>query len=159
MSTLVGDIMTKNVQLARDHWSAKELATFFSDKRITGAPVVDINGGLLGAVSVTDLIKVTTYGGRQGEEVDSAQDYFASFLGQAFSEGEIQGLMDIATGSFNVRDIMTSVVEKVPPELAVKAAARLLVEKKIHRIFVVDGNEQLVGICSSTDLLRYFSQP
>lgn len=158
MSTVVGDIMTKDVMVARDHWSAKELAVYFSDNRITGTPVVDINGELLGAVSVTDLVKVTGYGDLKSAQVDSVQDYFSSFLGQSFSEGDAQGLMDMAAGSFNVRDIMTSTIQKISPELAVKEAAKLLVDKNIHRVFVIDNNDQLVGICSSTDLLRYFSQ-
>lgn len=159
MSTVVGDIMTKDVMVARDHWSAKELAVYFSDNRITGTPVVDINGELLGAVSVSDLVKVTGYGdAANSAEVNSAQDYFSSFLGQSFNEGDVQGLMDMASGSFNVRDIMTSTIQKISPELAVKEAAKLLVDKSIHRVFVVDNNDQLVGVCSSTDLLHHFSQ-
>jgi CBS domain-containing protein len=56
-----------------------------------------------------------------------------------------------------VRDVMISDVLTVPPDLPVTEAAKLLVERRIHRLPVVDG-EKLVGIVSSLDFTRVVAE-
>jgi len=54
-----------------------------------------------------------------------------------------------------VRDIMTKEVHAVSPDDPVERAIRLMVEHRIHRIPVVEG-DRLVGIVTRGDILRGF---
>jgi len=53
----------------------------------------------------------------------------------------------------SVKDIMTKDVIKVSPEMEIAHAARLLLEKSINGVPVVDGTGKLVGILCQSDLV------
>ena len=53
----------------------------------------------------------------------------------------------------SVKDIMTKDVITVPPEMEVAHAAKLLLEKGINGVPVVDGTGKLVGILCQSDLV------
>ena len=53
--TTAQDVMTRDVLTARADWSIDRLADFFIDKSISGAPVLEPDGSLVGVVSSTDL--------------------------------------------------------------------------------------------------------
>ncbi len=54
-----------------------------------------------------------------------------------------------------VQSVMTEGVISITPEIPIEEAARILLEHKIGGLPVVE-NEQLVGIISTTDILRAF---
>jgi len=56
-----------------------------------------------------------------------------------------------------VRDVMTPVVHHVAATAAVAEAARIMVERHIHRLVVTEGR-QPVGMITSTDLLRVIAE-
>jgi predicted transcriptional regulator len=147
----VKSIMTASVVQAKLHWTVKELAHFFSENHVTGAPVCDINGQLVGVVTVTDLLKVTGYD-QSESEMAKVQAYYEEFLGQAFSEHQTQQLMDVAQSSFGVKDIMSAQVLSVEVDCQIAEVARLMVKEKVHRVFVTE-DEQLVGVVSTMDVL------
>ena len=51
------DIMNSDVLTVRDDMTVHELANFFTDKMISGAPVVNNMGQLLGVVSLSDIVR------------------------------------------------------------------------------------------------------
>ncbi len=53
----------------------------------------------------------------------------------------------------SIKDIMTRDVIAIPPEMDIAHAARLLLEKGINGVPVVDGTEKLVGILCQSDLV------
>jgi len=53
-----------------------------------------------------------------------------------------------------VRDVMTPHVLCVSPDESVIVAARLMLEKKISGLPVVDDSEKLVGVVTEGDFLR-----
>ena len=55
---------------------------------------------------------------------------------------------------FKVRDLMTFEPEVVHPDDTIRAAADKLAQGNFHALPVVDDNTQLVGMITSTDLLR-----
>jgi len=57
--------------------------------------------------------------------------------------------------SFRVEEVMTIGVEAVRPHDSVQKATEILAEGRIHAVPVVDERERLVGMVTSTDLLRY----
>ena len=57
-----------------------------------------------------------------------------------------------------VSEVMTATVYAVPPHAAVRDAARMMLEHRIHHL-VVTHKKKIVGILSSYDLLRVVAEP
>ena len=57
MSLLASDVMIKDVVTVLESAPLKEVARILSEKNITGAPVVNSNGELVGVISETDIIR------------------------------------------------------------------------------------------------------
>ena len=60
--------------------------------------------------------------------------------------------------SFQIREIMHRKVISVTPDTIIKEAAHLMAEKKIGSLPVLEGDE-LVGLVTSTNVLRYLAKP
>ena len=60
MSLRASDVMIKDVLTVAESTPLKEVAKLFGEKRITGAPVVNAQGELLGVISETDIIRKST---------------------------------------------------------------------------------------------------
>ncbi|MFZ5477477.1 MAG: CBS domain-containing protein [Myxococcota bacterium] len=67
-------------------------------------------------------------------------------------------VMDEARLEAAVGDWMATDVEAIYPETTISEAARLLAMLRVGSLPVVDGEEQLVGILSVTDLLVYIAE-
>jgi CBS domain-containing protein len=150
------DIMTAEVHSAKPNWSMAVLAEFFAKHRISGAPVVDSAGKLLGVVTVTDLARQVNYT-RPEENMDTVHRYYDEYLGQSYSSVDESALQEIAHSSQTVNDVMTPLVFEVHQDTAAKEVALVLLNKHVHRVFVSDG-DALVGIISSMDLLAHFAE-
>ncbi|OGP26263.1 MAG: hypothetical protein A2038_13265 [Deltaproteobacteria bacterium GWA2_57_13] len=84
--------------------------------------------------------------------VVSQRDLFYSALVKAlgFKQREQKDLMR----TLRVQEVMSKPVITIPPDATAKEAARLMAEKKIGCLPVVEG-EALVGLVTETDILRY----
>ncbi len=60
MTLHASDVMIKDVVTVAETMPLKEITILFKEKKITGAPVVDANGELVGVISETDIIRKTT---------------------------------------------------------------------------------------------------
>ena len=60
MTLYASDVMIKDVVTVAESMPLKELTNLFKERKITGAPVVDANGELVGVISETDVIRKTT---------------------------------------------------------------------------------------------------
>lgn len=98
--------------------------------RISALAVVDDSGALIGTLSRTDLLRV---GRIQAGAARKA--HLLTLPHQAVSE------------------IMTPDPQTVPQDEALGFAARLMVEHRVHRIFVLQ-DERLLGVVSTKDLMR-----
>jgi len=140
------DVMTASVILAGPNLGIHDLAKLLLDKGISGVPVVDAGGKLIGIVSESDLI-----GGGDSDQ-EARRDRWLRFL----AEGELlnpEFLASLHSPDRRARDIMASPIVSVSEEAEVGEIARLLIAHHIKRVPVVrDG--QVVGIVSRVDLLR-----
>ena len=132
----VKELMTKNVLSVKKNISIRKLVKLLGEQSITGAPVVDDDGKLIGIVSSTDVIQAIDHLIRVHISIDEQQE---------------------DKGKYNwVDGIMTSKVITVSEEDDVRDVFHTLVERKIHRVPVVrDGKP--VGIISSLDACRLVS--
>jgi CBS domain-containing protein len=96
IALLVRDVMTRFVLTVRSDWSVEELKGFLIEHGISGAPVVNAAGEVVGVVSATDVL-------RQGETGESigrrrADNLLAESLDRGLSADELRA-MYVGTGS------------------------------------------------------------
>jgi CBS domain-containing protein len=100
-----------------------------AERRISSVPVLGAGGRLLGVISQTDLLRV----GR-------------------LQPASLAGVHAIDLPDESAGEHMHQGVVTVAPDTAVTAAARAMVERRIHRVFVEDGG-RLAGVFSTEDAL------
>lgn len=143
------DVMNPNVLMVQEDMTVEELARFLVESEISGAPVVDSAGRLVGVVSVTDLARSVAEG------TDSAldrPDFFISEWGGTLRRDEVEELRFGGEAEMRVRDIMTAAIYSVDAETPIPEVAETLINSHIHRLLVTSG-ERVVGIVTSSDLL------
>jgi len=137
MSTLVRDVMTRDVVVARPGTGFREIVRQVEDKHVHALPVVDESGRVLGIVAESDLL-----------------------LKEELTEGPVRmpfqrrGRMRLA--GTKAGEIMTSPAVTIDPDQTLGQAARLLHRRHIGRLPVVEKDGRLVGIVTRSDLLTIF---
>ncbi len=138
---LAKDVMTRDVATVTPETRVEDIAKLLLRRDISGVPVVDARGRLVGMVSEGDLIRRGETEGRRswwlnlltGPE-ERARDYLKAHGGHA-------------------EDVMTREVVSVSEETPVGEIARILERRRIKRVPVVrDG--KLVGLVSRANLLH-----
>jgi len=145
----VGEVMTERVITVREETPFKELARLMRAHDVSGLPVVDASGTLVGIVTEADLLEVV------GEPtgVKKRHTQFGRLIDRLLTPGH-GGDIDRATAYASARSLMTSEVITTAPETLVREAARHIVESGVKRLPVLDRDRKVVGIVSRQDLLR-----
>jgi CBS domain-containing protein len=126
----VAELMQPKVRTISSEACVADVVVSLADGHISGLPVVDKGGRIIGVVSTTDVLTAEA-------EADSERS----------AEG--RGLM----AETPVRDIMTPRPYTVAPYEDVREAARQMLYAEVHRLFVAQG-DHLVGVISTTDIVR-----
>jgi CBS domain-containing protein len=120
--------MTRDLEFARGDTPVDQIARTMHMRDISGVPIVDGRGRLVGVVTRTDLIGLGLLQvGRRA--TDSA----------------------MALPHRRASEVMTHAPVEVHSAVALRHAARLMIDNEIHRVFVNEG-DQLVGVISAVDL-------
>lgn len=144
---LVSDVMTKKVLAVSPNTSLETAARLFAQKRVSGAPVVEDSGELVGVVSLTDLADPDRE--RGGDIGDGL--YYSLQAGLADEHGD-----PTVRRQGTVADVMTPTVLSIPAGASIVAAGRKMVGLGVHRLVVIDEGHLLAGIVSVIDLVRGF---
>ena len=139
------DIMIHPVLAVRESWTVHELASFFTEKGISGAPVLDAAGRLTGVVSLTDIVDQVTRDREPDARPSRAWE-------KRFNPEDLKGLA-IEDGGRLVAEIMTPTFFTIPDTTPLPKIARTMVAGRIHRLLVTRGGH-VVGIVTTLDLLR-----
>ncbi len=137
----VRDVMTRDVLTVSPSTPLKDVARLLVERRVSGVPVVDEDGSVLGVVSEGDILVKER--GRPGR---------ASLLERLIevgSEAEKHDARDAA-------DAMTTPAVTIRPGRAISEAAALMLDRCVNRLPVVDAHGALVGIVTRADLVRAF---
>ncbi|MGI9275580.1 MAG: CBS domain-containing protein [Endozoicomonas sp.] len=144
-------VMTCKVITVPNDWTVDRLARFFTDKGISGAPVVDESSRLVGVVTLSDIVRQTGSGTVDMERRDD--DFYNSLYDSALSEEDQRAFHESVDNSVMINDIMTPMVFEVAPETPLMNVAEAMVKGRIHRVLVTR-DRQLKGIISALDLLK-----
>lgn len=137
------DLMTRKVVTLSPDNSVRHAARLMIDLAVSGLPVVDDAGKLVGMVTEGDLLRRV--------EPDSIEQASARWHHWATPEGIARDY--VKSHSWRVADVMTSPVVSVSEGVPLHEVAALLEARGIKRVPVVrDGH--IVGIISRADLLR-----
>ena len=151
-SMTVSDIMQREVLAVDADWSLEELAGFLVDHNISGAPVTEENGELVGVVSMTDILRHGSMPDN-GEVADDTHDVYLYELERQLGHEELRMFHTRSESSAQVRDIMTPMIFKVEEGTRVQEVAETMLRGGIHRVFVTQGNT-LTGIVTTLDMLQ-----
>ena len=146
------DLMTSPVYVLKADMDVREAVSTFDKHGISGAPVVDSEGDLVGVLSQTDIVH--WYLGRDDELVVDT-DYWHRADVQPASVPA--GFKVIDTNVPMVSELMTPVTVAATADTSAARLAALMVEWKVHRVIVTHRGDQVAGIVSALDLLKVFA--
>ena len=149
----VRDLMNPDIMTVADEMTTDELARYLIEREISGAPVVDSQGHLIGVVSMTDI------GRNMAEPSDVELSRDSGFYRDIAADFTLEdsGERYVEERAVTVRDVMTPVIHQVPVTASVTDAARVMVDQHIHRLVVTQGKEP-VGIITSMDVLKMVAE-
>ena len=139
----VQDVMTKDVRTIAPEASLKDAARQLVEHRISGMPVRDARGRVVGVISEGDIL----YKERGRTE---PRGPLARFLDGSATAAERK------RAARTVRDAMSAPVVTITETSQAAAAARSMVEAGVNRLPVLDWDGSLVGIVTRADLVRAF---
>ena len=146
------DIMNPEVLTVNTDLSIQGLADFLFQNAISGAPVISDDGKLIGAVSVTDILRHETVL-EKGVQFNQRHDYYVHTTEDLFSHQDLDALHFTDDAPATVGDIMTSRILVVEENDAVQKVADTMIKNRIHRVFVTRGDKP-IGVISTADMLR-----
>jgi len=137
------DLMTTNVVTVASHATAQEAAGLMLRHRISGLPVVDRSGKLVGIVSEGDLLQRAELG------TERVRAWWLELL----TSNRILAGDYVKAHARNVSELMTREVITARPDTPINAIALLLEKHAIKRVPILD-HGKLVGIVARANLVQ-----
>ena len=157
MARTVADLMQKKVLTIAPGKTLPELERALLRSRVGAMPVVERSGKMVGIVSRSDVVRQLCLERSLGEAM---ADAYRDQTDEAFVEKSRRDVAEAVGKRMEqlcVRDVMIRDIVTVPPDLPVGKAAQLMLERRIHRLPVVESGK-LVGIVSSLDFTRLVAE-
>lgn len=149
---IASDVMTSNPVSIRDELTVHEAVVFLTERRISAAPVINEAGRPVGVVSEADILR---------HDREHAEHLYWLPQKEVDRELTLESGEHLDGRSFEVevpnitrvRDIMNPIVYAVRMTTPIFEVVAQLVKRRIHRLFVVDDDESLVGVITTLDVL------
>ncbi len=138
----VSDVMTSPALTTQPDAPLKEAALTLVREGISGLPVVDDDGRVIGVLSEADVIAKEGFQPRKG-----------GFLSWLLAPDD--PWLEERLAARTVGEAMSAPAVTITPNRPLSAAATRMIEERVNRLPVVDG-DRLVGIVSRADLVRAF---
>ncbi len=132
------DVMSVRVHTVRPEDPVSKAVALICRHRISGVPVVDKGGDLIGLISERDVLQA----------MYPDMPALKARRGASRSSGRLRELKRLRAADIMVRDVVTAL-----PEADLLLLASLMATRKIRRIPIVKGR-RLVGIVSQGDVYR-----
>jgi CBS domain-containing protein len=120
--------MTRDLEVAHVDTPLEEIARDMHARGISGLPILDAKGNLVGVVTRTDLIKL----------------------------GLVQARRRLNSNAMplphrRASDVMTHNPAAITSAMSLRHAARIMIDHQIHRVFVIEGSK-LAGVICAVDV-------
>lgn len=151
MSKTVADVMTADPVTVKPETPLKEAIKLLVENRISGLPVVDDTGEVIGVISESDLM---------WQETGPEPPPFIMFLDSVIylqNPSRYDKELHKAFGQ-TVKEVMSDRAVTIFEDVPLSQAARLMHEKKIRRLPVLNSEKQLVGIITQGDIIRSMAE-
>lgn len=126
----IGDFMSRKVFTVPPEGRVTDHAKVFTENRIHHAPVVDKHGKVHGMLSSNDIAS------------------YYNIVRIINSEGDEPVL---------IKDIMSTPIFSYYEDVSLQATAQAMLDNHLHAVVVMDRAEKMIGIITSTDLLRFIA--
>jgi CBS domain-containing protein len=154
------DIMTSDMITVDADASIREAAALLIDHGISGAPVRDEFGRIIGLLSLRDVARYAREGGEGGGEPPAQVGRAESSRSGRHAPAHLPwGFHFEAAEGTQVRQFMTPILITMPREATLSEVSSAMLERRVHRILVRDVEGEIVGIISALDVLRAMSEP
>ncbi len=138
----VRDVMKLSVITVHANATYEDVARILANRKISGMPVLDETGRMIGTVSEKDLFRIM---------YPFYRSYYVnpeSYTDYEERENKINEIRTHPVHRFMTRDVLT-----INPDAPIMRAGALMLAHNINRLPVVEG-KKLVGIISRTDIYR-----
>ncbi len=139
----VSDVMTRNAISVQPRTSVTDAARIMLANHVSGLPVIDESGALVGVVTEGDLLRRAEIG-TEGEQAG----WLKALLQPAAVAADY-----VATHSRHVTGVMTHNPIFVTPDTSLAEVVQMMLRKRIKRLPVLENNK-LIGVISRADLLK-----
>lgn len=154
-SIVAKQVMTPSVTTIAEDAPIREAIQLIEDKKYSGLPVVNADGVAVGLISQNDILRALAYLAGATELPDDFQAAKRKASKQLLLAEE-KGRAIALSGFLNqpVRRLMSPGLHSCATETAVEEVCKLMIERRIHRVAVLDSARKVVGLISATDLVR-----
>jgi predicted transcriptional regulator len=142
------DLMTANPASIREDATLAEAVRFLTDKGVSGAMVISEAGRPVGVISTSDILI-------HDRERLGPSELMPLPLEVNASLGEPSKM---TFGPTIVSAVMTPIVFTVRAYDAARKVIEQMIAFNVHRLFVVDETEVVIGVISALDVLRVFAR-
>jgi CBS domain-containing protein len=141
----IRDVMTSPVFTVRRDTPLKEVARLLIDNGVSGVPVVDAGGTVLGVVSEADFLV------KEQGAAEVRHRRLAGLLGESTQTRHQLGVVGARTAG----EAMTAPPITIEARRSVREAAAVMTHERVNRLPVIE-HGQLVGIVTRADLVRAY---
>lgn len=127
-----GDLMTIDPIVVAVDAPIEEAERLILDNRVSGLPVIDSDGALVGVVSQTDFMHL--------------------------ANPDVRSLIHHKASGIRVGEVMSRPPLTVLLSTPLLEAARLMRAEQVHRVVVVDDEQRPLGVLSAMDFVTLFAE-
>lgn len=162
MALTARDIMTPSVKAVPQSWAMQQLSRFLTDNELTGTPVEDASGTIVGIVTLKDIAEFQWNSTCAGALAENKDENSLTPQEQAEARQLRQRMFQqMSRTPVEVRDIMTPNPVAVSIDTCIFTVATTMMQEHLHRILVTSGTSDtaVVGIITTYDMLRVIANP
>lgn len=146
LTKTVADVMTPDPILVKPETPLKEVIQLLAQNRVSGLPVVNDDGKLMGLISETDLMWQEA--GISPPAYIMLLDSIIYLENPARYEQELHKALGQTAG-----EVMSTDPPVISPNKGIREAAKLMHEREVPRLIVLDQG-QVVGVISRGDIIQ-----
>ncbi|MEH2075019.1 CBS domain-containing protein [Nostoc sp.] len=147
MPKTVADVMSRDPIVVYAETPLKEAIQILAERHISGLPVVDDVGKLVGIISETDLM---------WQETGVTPPAYIMFLDSVIylkNPATYERDLHKALGQ-TVGEVMSKNPIAISSDKTLKQAATIMHDRSVHRLPVIEGTDRVIGILTRGDIIR-----